>query len=97
LSSAADAVDFAAAIAQKPHGVDRTVKVVLNKADASDEAVFRSEELHQNFSYLVADSTISLSEEINYANGAGVPVQAIPGRAAQAAGREFKALLQEIL
>ncbi len=91
LQSAQDALAFAG---QTANGAP--IKLVLNKIDASEESEFRVSEIRDAVPTVVATSTISVSDEINYANGAGVPVQAIPGEEAEKAAAEFSALLAEI-
>lgn len=96
LSSAADAVEFATVARTGRKNWVRTVHVLLNKADGTEESSYRRRELQRNFRQECLATVIDLNEEINYANGAGVVVQHIPGARAKQASATFTALLDEL-
>lgn len=96
ISSAADAADFARLSRRGKRSWHRSVHVLLNKFDGTEESNFRSREVQRNFPGEVLKTTISISNEIEYANSAGVPVQAIPGVRADLAARQFEVLLSEL-
>lgn len=96
LRSAADAVEFAQQVKKPKLSWNRNLRVMLNKLDSSEEALYRAHEIKLLLPNLVLTSTVSLSPVINEANSAGLPVQALDGESAQAAGAEFAAVLNEL-
>jgi chromosome partitioning protein len=96
LRSAADAVEFAQQVKKPKPGWSRNLRVMLNKLDSSEEALYRAHEIKLLLPNLVLASTVSLSAVINEANSAGLPVQALDGESAKSAGAEFAAVLDEL-
>lgn len=96
LSSAGDAVEFARLARSGSKNWIRSVHVLLNKHDGSDESLYRLRELKRNFGEERLETVIESNAEINYANGAGAVVQQIPGAAALKASAAFGALLDEL-
>ncbi len=96
VTSAVDAADFARLARRGKRTWNRSVHILLNKFDGTEESTYRSREVQSNFPGEVLKTTISASTEIDYANSAGVPVQAIPGVRADLAARQFEVLLSEL-
>lgn len=96
LSSAADAEEFANIARRGKRNWGRHVHVLLNKVDGGEESTYRAREMRKNFGDSVLPLSISASDEINYANGAGVPVQLVPGVEAKRASTQFAAVLKHV-
>ena len=96
LSSAADAQEFANIARRGKRNWGRNVHVLLNKFDDSEESAYRAKELRSNFGTAVLSTMIEVSDEINFANGAGVPVQLVPSAEAQWAAGQFSSVLKRL-
>lgn len=93
---AIEAVDFAEKVAADRE-LESTVRVLVNKVTDSTEARFRHKELRDTFGKRILKTHVDQTEVIEEANGAGVPVHAMPGTAAREVAATFNALLDELL